>query len=151
MGFEALVKQAGEHARKRRTIEVDISAFVGKEAGSEIVTLREPDVQTIYASGKQAEQLRAMHPGWEEALCGQVTMLALCHVAPAVTDNTPVGLLYAQMAEQNSDLFMFISAALDAACPELAKLTEEVAKRKAGEAKGSTSVFSASDASAGIL
>ena len=86
------------------TVDVDISAWFGEGV---MLTLKEADAPAVFASGKQAQLLRADYPEWPDTLAQAVAMLGNCHIKPETGKTNPVN-FYAQMAANKSAAFFHV-------------------------------------------
>lgn len=126
---------AAAPSREIAEAQVRVGRFFRAETGEALAddavtfVFREPDLARLFAVSADAARLRRRNPEWSAELCQVVAMLALAHVAPAAGQK-PAGVLYAEMAERNQDLFMALAAGFLEAFPHMRdwKSAEEEAK-----------------------
>jgi hypothetical protein len=111
------------------TATCDISALLGEEEGTTILTWQEPDVPRLAAAAEGARAVKRRHPFWPDVLCLSVALLSASHVAPLDDGDSP-GEFYAGIAEHNKRLWQFINSEWSRMFPSLADWEGGVAEAK---------------------
>lgn len=116
--------------RGERTAEVDISEWIGQEAGTSVLRFREPGADTLFTIHKDAEIIKVRNARWPEELCQSIALIALSHVEPR-GDVSP-GEFYVRMCQHNWSVFLRVLNAFQAAFPALRDWETATAEGKAG-------------------
>ena len=98
--------------------DVDISTFVGKPAGSVMLSWGDPSASGIYEIATLAVEIKKRKPIWDDQLCIDIATLALCHRAPAPGDS-PAALFYLKIAEKNPRCWQYLLIRLNEDLPHL--------------------------------
>jgi|GEM_PF-4386141 hypothetical protein len=111
-------------AERRPDLAISLKPYTGQDV---TIVLREPDVNTLFAATRRAQELVTREPFWEPTLRMAVAQFASCHVAPAVDDPREALAWYRNLASQNRDLFMLLLAHFREAFPAQSSFSAEEA------------------------
>ena len=110
------------------TTEIDLSSHLGEPAGTTVFTFREPGMAQLFQAQKDAPKLSARYPDFPTEMCATIALLALSHVSPPV--DGPRGIVYANLAQKDNHLFLWLTARVMEAFPRLSDLDAAIAVEK---------------------